>query len=181
MKIRLENRFQHQRRRHLRHSVPDRGNAQWSLFPVCFRNVSTPHRHGPIPACAQARAEVFEKYLDPLCVARTASCLRISRLRSGAAGYSSITSVTKVEPCSISCSQSWQPSACSSAVAAIPPAFLANHREAIVACDFFTVRGTESSRESDRRTSDQRPSLDETCTKRPSGSLRLTVDPPVFV
>jgi len=32
-------------------------------------------------------------------------------------------------------------------------------------------------RESDRRTSDQRPSFDEICTKKPSGSLRLTVDP----
>jgi hypothetical protein len=31
-----------------------------------------------------------------------------------------------------------------------------------------------------RRLPDQRPSFDEICTKKPSGSLRLTVDPPVF-
>jgi hypothetical protein len=64
MEVRLENRLQHERRRHLRHSVPNRGNPQWSLLPVRLRNVSTPHRRGPIRACSQPRAKVFEKPLD---------------------------------------------------------------------------------------------------------------------
>ena len=64
MKVRLENRLQHERRRHLRHSVSDRRNPQRPLSSVCLRNVPTPHRRGSIRACAQPRAEVFEKRLD---------------------------------------------------------------------------------------------------------------------
>ena len=64
LKVRLENRFQHERRRHLRHSVPDRGNPQGPLPSVSLRNISTPYRRGPIRACAQVRTEVCENTLD---------------------------------------------------------------------------------------------------------------------
>ena len=65
MKVRLENRLQHERRRPLRHPVSDRRNPQRPLASVCLRNVSTPHRQGSIRARSQSRAEVFEKFLDP--------------------------------------------------------------------------------------------------------------------
>ena len=64
MKIRFEDRLQHERRRHLRHSVSDCRNPQRSLSAIALRNVPTPHRRGSIRACAQARAKVFEKRLD---------------------------------------------------------------------------------------------------------------------
>jgi hypothetical protein len=64
MEVRLENWFQHERRRHLRNSVPDRGYPQGPLPSVCLRNISASHRRGPIRACSQPRAKVFEKCLD---------------------------------------------------------------------------------------------------------------------
>src|SRR5712691_2192008 len=64
MKVRLENRLQHERRRHLRYSVSDRRNPQRPLSSVCFRNIPTPHRRGSIRARSQLRAEDVEKGLD---------------------------------------------------------------------------------------------------------------------
>ncbi len=64
MKVRLENRLQHERCRHLRHSVSDRRNAQWPSLPVALRNIPTPHRRGSVCARLQSRAKVFEKSLD---------------------------------------------------------------------------------------------------------------------
>ena len=55
MKVRLENRLQHERRRHLRHSVSDRRNPQRPLSSIGLRNVPTPHRRGSIRACSQSR------------------------------------------------------------------------------------------------------------------------------
>ena len=63
MKVRLENRLQHERRRHLRHSVSDRRNSQRPLASVCLRNIPTPHRRGSIGARSQSRAEVVKKRL----------------------------------------------------------------------------------------------------------------------
>jgi hypothetical protein len=64
MKVRLENRLQHERRRHLRHPVSDRRYPQRPLSSICFRNVPTPNRAGSIRARSQSAAEVFEKSLD---------------------------------------------------------------------------------------------------------------------
>jgi hypothetical protein len=65
MKIRLENRLQHERRRHLRDSVSDRRNPQRPLPSVCFRNVPTLDRRRSVRARSQAGAEVVKKPLDP--------------------------------------------------------------------------------------------------------------------
>ena len=65
MKVRLENRLQHQRHRHLRHSVSDRRDSQRPLSSICFRNIPTLHRGRSIRARSQLRAEVCEKTLDP--------------------------------------------------------------------------------------------------------------------
>ncbi len=64
MEVRLENRFQHERRRHLRHSVSDRRDAQRPLSSVYLRNIPTPHRRGSVRARVQSRTEVVEKGLD---------------------------------------------------------------------------------------------------------------------
>src|SRR5438128_5004213 len=44
--------------------MADRRNPQWSLSSISLRNVPTPHRRGPIRACAQPRAEILKKHPD---------------------------------------------------------------------------------------------------------------------
>jgi hypothetical protein len=48
MKVRLEDRRQHQQRHHLHHTVLDRWNTQRSLAATSFGNVNPPHRTRPI-------------------------------------------------------------------------------------------------------------------------------------
>jgi hypothetical protein len=64
MEVRLENRLQHERGRHLRHPVSDRRNPQRSSSSVRLRNVSTLDRARSIAACAQPVAELHKKSLD---------------------------------------------------------------------------------------------------------------------
>src|SRR6266487_1085531 len=51
-KIRLEDRLQHQRRRHLDHTVPHRRNAERPLLPIRLGYVPTQDRSWPVPAYA---------------------------------------------------------------------------------------------------------------------------------
>ena len=62
--IRLEDRLQHDRRRHLRHSVSDRRNAERPLPAIGLRDVSPQDRLRTIRACAQRGAELVEHALD---------------------------------------------------------------------------------------------------------------------
>jgi site-specific DNA recombinase len=62
--IRLEDRLQQKLRRHLDHPVSYRRDAQRPLLSIGLRNVPAPHHTGPIRACAQLRAELFEEALD---------------------------------------------------------------------------------------------------------------------
>ena len=64
--IRLEDGLQHERRRHLRHSVSDRGNAERPLPAIGLRDVSPQNRLRTIRACAQCRAELLEQALDAI-------------------------------------------------------------------------------------------------------------------
>ena len=61
--IRLEDRLQHELRRHLHHSVSHRRDAQRPLLAVGLRNVPTQHRCRSIRACAQRRLDRFERRL----------------------------------------------------------------------------------------------------------------------
>ena len=70
--VRLEDRLQHQLRRHLHHPVPHRRDAQGPLGPICLRNV--PARRttcAPVLACAQHLAQLLQEALG----------LRTARLR----------------------------------------------------------------------------------------------------
>ena len=62
--VRLEDRLQHQRRRHLRHPVSDRRNAERPLPAIGLRDVSPQDRLRTIRACAQRGAELLEQALD---------------------------------------------------------------------------------------------------------------------
>ena len=63
-KVRLEDRLQHQLRRHLHHSVPDRRDAQRPLLPIRLRDVPAQDRSRPVRACAQLRADLLQEALD---------------------------------------------------------------------------------------------------------------------
>ena len=65
-KIRLEDRLQHQLRRHLRHSVPHRRDAQRPLLSIGLRYVPASDHPRPVRACPQLLAQRFEEALDPL-------------------------------------------------------------------------------------------------------------------
>src|SRR2546430_4368251 len=65
-KVRLENRLQHQSRRRLHHTISNGGDAQRSLPSISLRNVSAPHRRGPIPACSQHGFELTQHPLVPV-------------------------------------------------------------------------------------------------------------------
>ena len=62
--VRLEDRLQHQLRRHLRHSVSDGGNAERPLSAVGLGNVPPQDRLRAIRAVAQRDAELRQKRLD---------------------------------------------------------------------------------------------------------------------
>ena len=64
--IRLENRLQHQLRRHLHHPVSHRRDAQWPLLSVCLRDVPTQHRRRSVLACAERGLDRFDEARDPL-------------------------------------------------------------------------------------------------------------------
>jgi hypothetical protein len=61
--IGLEDRLQHQRRRHLRHSVSDRWNAERPLPAIGLGDISPQDRLRPIRACAQRGVELVEHAL----------------------------------------------------------------------------------------------------------------------
>ena len=90
MKVRLEDRLQHQLRRHLRHSVSDRRNAQRPLSSICLRDVPPPHRRGPIRACAQRGAEVFEEDARPRTARRRRASSHRRPPRRGSASLASM-------------------------------------------------------------------------------------------
>ena len=75
--VRLEDRLQHQLRRHLHHPVPDRRNAQRPLLPIGLRDVPAQHRCRPVRACAQLGAEALRGSARP----RTARRRRASEHR----------------------------------------------------------------------------------------------------
>ena len=62
-KIRLEDRIQHELRRHLHHPVSDRRNAQWSLLSIGLRNVPAQGRARPVLTRSQHAAELLEEAL----------------------------------------------------------------------------------------------------------------------
>ena len=62
--VRLEDRLQHQSRCRLYHAISNRRNAQWPLLPIGLRDVPTPHRRGPVPACAQVGGDHFQEAFD---------------------------------------------------------------------------------------------------------------------
>ena len=61
---------QHERRRHLRHPVSDRWDAQRPLPAVGLRDVAPQNRLRPIRACLQRRAELLQQALDPVLLNR---------------------------------------------------------------------------------------------------------------
>ena len=65
--------LQHERRRHLRHSVSDRRDSERPLTAIGFRNVSPQNRLRSIRAGAQGGAELLEHALDADCSTRPAS------------------------------------------------------------------------------------------------------------
>ena len=58
--VRLEDGLQHERRRHLRHSVSDRRNAERPLSAIGLRDVAPQNRLRTIRACAQCGAELLQ-------------------------------------------------------------------------------------------------------------------------
>ncbi len=65
-KVGLEDRLQHQLRRHLHHPVPDRRDAQRPLPSVSLRDVPAQHHPGPVLLRTQGAAELIQHPLDPI-------------------------------------------------------------------------------------------------------------------
>src|SRR5690606_3619361 len=63
-KIRLENGFQQELRRHLHHPVPDRRDPKRPLHSIGLRNVLATNHLRPVLACSQLGSELFEEELD---------------------------------------------------------------------------------------------------------------------
>src|SRR5512147_1090604 len=64
-KVRLEDRLQHELRRHLRHPVPHRRDPQRPLPSIGLRYVPASHQTRPVLARSQLSAELFQEVLDP--------------------------------------------------------------------------------------------------------------------
>jgi len=65
-KVGFEDGLQHERRRHLRHSVSDCWNAEGPLSAIGLRDVSPPNRRRTIRACAQHRTQLTQHALDAI-------------------------------------------------------------------------------------------------------------------
>src|SRR5262249_25517507 len=61
--IRLEDRLDYHLRRHLHHAISYRRNAQWTLFPVSFRNQAPTYRVRSVLACSQISSDFVEPLL----------------------------------------------------------------------------------------------------------------------
>ena len=64
--VRLEDRLQHQRRRHLHNPISHRRDAKWPPAAIGLRDVTPQNRLRTIPACAQHRAELVQHPPDPV-------------------------------------------------------------------------------------------------------------------
>jgi hypothetical protein len=62
--IRLEDRLQHELRRHLYSSVSHRRDAQRSLSSVCLRDVPAQDLRGPVRSALQRGGDRFQEALD---------------------------------------------------------------------------------------------------------------------
>jgi hypothetical protein len=63
-KVRLEDRFQHELRRHLDYAVSHRRDAQWPLLSVCLWNVPAQGRARPVLTCTQHHGDRFQEACD---------------------------------------------------------------------------------------------------------------------
>src|SRR6516162_7441699 len=100
LKIRFENRLDHQLRRHLHHSVSHRRYPQRPLLPICFRYVSPLHRRRAISSCPQRRLDLRQN-LSHASLFDGLDRLRIDSRRAAIAAHSPPCfpqDVTSVDP-----------------------------------------------------------------------------------
>src|SRR4051812_32980917 len=63
-KIRFENRFHDQERRHLDHAIPNNRNAQWPQLSIGFLNPYPAHCFGPVSFLLERLLDLIQKSLN---------------------------------------------------------------------------------------------------------------------